>query len=278
MLGALLAEHLTAADRDLLRGPALTADDLVLISRNMDAKAPWLDSGTVVSTMRLFTASMRFGHSPAVVADRVAGLGYRLDTNRDRLPNQPLTASDVFLLSGNLDGNAPWLYPGARVTADHLFTAATRLGRSPAAMPDRLSELGYRVSIDRARLPIQPLTDDDVTILSRKLDAKAPWLDLAAEVSSGHLLTAAMRLRRSPAAVADWLAALGYRLGTDRDLLPNQPLTRNDVTMLSRNLDGKEPWLDSATAVSASRLFIASAACGCSPTVVLTDSPGSVTG
>ena len=101
-------------------------------------------------------------------------------------------------------------------------------------------------SIDCAGLPVIPALPSDLILLTYHLEE---WLDPAAPAPLGHLIAAALKLRRPIQAVADRLAELGYRT-PDVSTLPSE-LSLEDLVLVDRQLGAQifyrsEPgrWLD----------------------------------
>lgn len=115
------------------------ADDLVLLSENLDGKLPWLMKNDVVGLQlrHILRASLVTGRSPAQVTGRLATLGHWLHENA----NLPETAeeADIRLLEtvtrSYLDN----------VHLEYVLRSASLTGRSPADVAARLTELGYRL-------------------------------------------------------------------------------------------------------------------------------------
>ncbi len=86
----------------------------------------------------------------------------------------------------------------------------------------------------------------DLTTLSRDLDGESPWLE--GRVPGIHLLAAAAKLQASPRAVllrlSRWVELCELELpSVDFERLDDQPLGPADLTILSWNLNGIDPWL-----------------------------------
>ena len=215
----------------------LDADDLILLSRDLDGGAPWLDPGEPIPFSHFAKAASR-GRSPVEVAVRLAALGFTVP-EPGGLPDR-LDADDLILLSRDLDGGAPWLDPGEPVPFSHFAKAASR-GRSPVEVAARLAALGFTVP-EPGRLPDR-LDADDLILLSRNLNRDSPWLMVEESVPYGHMAAASARTGRSPVEVAARLAALGFTV-PEPGGLPDR-LDADDLILLSRDLDGGAPWLDS---------------------------------
>ncbi|ABW14693.1 peptidase C14 caspase catalytic subunit p20 [Parafrankia sp. EAN1pec] len=227
----------------------LDRDDRILLSRDLDGEEPWLDSDRPVPVGHLAVTAVRTGRSVGQVAARLAAFGL---TVADRVPDQ-LDPDDAILLSRDLDSRWPWLDPDRPIPPAHLAVTAVRTGRSVGQVAARLAALGFTVA-DLATVPDQ-LDRGDLILLSRGLDGRSPWLDSDRPVQAVHLAEAAVRTGRSPRQVASRLAAFGFAV-PDPATLPDQ-LDRDDRTLLSRNLDGEEPWLHPGQLVPAGHLIAA---------------------
>jgi hypothetical protein len=223
----------------------LTSDDTVLISRDLDGVPPWLDREAPVPVGHLVRAAVRLRRGPAEVAERLAAFGYATP-DISQLP-EDLTSDDTILISRDLNGGRPWLDRAAPVPVGHLVQAAVRLRRGPAEVAERLATLGYATA-DISQIP-EEVTEDDAVLLNPSLVERStyrrmrpPWLDPGAPVPVGHLVQAAVQLRRGPAEVAERLAAFGYAT-PDISQLP-EDLTSDDALLVSDNLSGRPPSLD----------------------------------
>ena len=230
--------------------------DITLVSRNLDGKAPWLDAGERIPLGHLAAAAAETGRSVPEIAARLAAYGFGVP-DPALLPER-VDRDDVMLVSRNLDGKAPWVDAGERVSLGRLAAAAAETGWSVPEVAARLAAYGFGVP-DPALLP-ERVDRDDVMLVSRNLDGKAPWEDAGERVSLGRLVAAAARLRRSVPEVAARLAAYGFA-AADPALLPER-VDRDDVMLVSRNLDGKAPSVDAGERVSLGRLVAAAARTG----------------
>ncbi|WP_275561977.1 hypothetical protein [Streptomyces sp. 5-6(2022)] len=114
-------------------------DDLVILSENLDGRAPWLERNNVVGVRlhHILRAALATRRSPADIAARLDTLGHWLHENA----NVPATVDeeDIRLLAtvdrSFLDG----------VHLEHVLHSASRTGRSPADVAARLTALGYRL-------------------------------------------------------------------------------------------------------------------------------------
>ncbi|MFD3525185.1 hypothetical protein [Streptomyces sp. NPDC058653] len=115
------------------------ADDLVLLSENLDGRAPWLWKNTVVGLQvhHILRAAQITGRSPASVRERLTELGHWLHDNAN-LP-ETVDQADIDLLAtvtrSYLDD----------VHLDNVLRSASLTGRSPADVAARLTALGYRL-------------------------------------------------------------------------------------------------------------------------------------
>ncbi|MBI0296992.1 hypothetical protein JBE04_21610 [Streptomyces sp. PRKS01-29] len=114
-------------------------DDLVILSENLDGRAPWLERNDVVGVRlcHILRAALATGRGPADIAERLDTLGHWLHKNA--IPPAVADPEDIRLLEtvdrSFLDG----------VHLEHVLRSASLTGRSPADVAARLVELGYRL-------------------------------------------------------------------------------------------------------------------------------------
>ncbi|MFH8462859.1 hypothetical protein [Streptomyces sp. NPDC017991] len=115
------------------------ADDLTILSEQLNGRGPWLGRNTVVglSVTHILRAALATGRSPADIAERLAELGHWLHENA-KLP-AVADAADIRLLAtvdrSFLDD----------VHLEHVLRSASLTGRSPADVAARLTALGHRL-------------------------------------------------------------------------------------------------------------------------------------
>lgn len=168
---------------------------------------------------------------------------------------------DVVPLSRGLDGQPPWWPDSQAAPLGHVLTAAHRTGRPPADVAARLEKLGHPAP-DGA-LPAATVEGDDVLLLSCDLDGKQPWLPVEEPLDVAHILNAAHRTGRSPAQVVARLAEFGHRLPEGVEL--PDTVERDDVTLLSIDLDRYNPWLTAQDTLELGHVLHAALATGRTP-------------
>ncbi|MEU9187328.1 hypothetical protein AB0D14_22855 [Streptomyces sp. NPDC048484] len=115
------------------------ADDLVILSEQLNGRSPWLVVNTVVglSLAHILRAALATGRSPSDIAGRLATLGHWLHENA-KLP-AIADEAEVRLLEtvdrSFLDD----------VHLENVLRSASLTGRSPADVASRLTALGYRL-------------------------------------------------------------------------------------------------------------------------------------
>jgi hypothetical protein len=238
-----------------------------------------LPFGDQVPVQHIAVAAAKTGRSPQIVADRLRELGFGVP------PEESLgfeaNDDDITLLSASLNGRPPWLVPShpALVAADmtlpigHAIAAGHLLGKTPAKVVARLASLGLRT--EAADLPAQsdPM---DVEVLSRALDtshwwifnpAEFLWLGVTTPADALHLVIAAARARRSPAAVAQRLSDLGIPVVSTSGL--PKSVDQDDLFLLSTSPNGKEPFRSLDAAFPRGRVMLAAHRLRTSPGNVL---------
>jgi hypothetical protein len=238
---------------------AVRPDDTVMISRYVDGKQPWLDTGKPVLLGHLVAAAVATGRSAQEIADRLTTLGYRVTAT----PPAEVQPGDQVLVSRMFHGWPEWLSSAEVVPAEQVLRAAAATGRTPGEVMSRLGALGYRVPDG---LPDEAAGPADGVILSRYVDGRSPWLDPAKPVEFGHLVAAAAKTDRSFGEVAARLSVLGFRLPSEVPVLEVRP---GDELLVSRKFHGWPEWLSSAEVVPVDHVLRAAAATGRAPGEVM---------
>jgi hypothetical protein len=172
--------------------------DPVLVSEAGRGKGPWLAPHATVPADHLWAASRALDISPYDAAQRLLALGYTLPFT--------LRPEDRLVFSLNADGEAPWSqYAGL----GHVLLTAKVLGRTPAEIAGRRTELGYTWR----DLPESGGFDEtDILVLSEGLDSRAPWLRPHGPTTLLHVLRAARATGRSTQETAERLTRLGHEV------------------------------------------------------------------
>ncbi|MGC5383790.1 HD domain-containing protein [Micromonospora chalcea] len=234
----------------------IAENDLVLFSRDLDSQQPWLDPGATVPPSHLLAAASKLELTPNQVASRLEKYGYTIPALS--LP-ETVTFTDLGLLSRDLDGDTPWLDGATIIPPGHVLLGAKRTGLTHAQVHERLRRFGLATMPD---LPPDDITSADLIILSLQLNSEHPWLDVDRPTPVGHLVAAAHRTGLSPARVAERLREFGHT--TPDHSLPDY-VTAEDTVLVSRSLNGQQPWVDPADVLSLGRLVVAASVTGLSP-------------
>ena len=226
-----------------LEGIQNEADDLILVSRDLDGAQPWLDQADPVPPVHLLRCAERTARPVREVAARLTSLGFTLGVDAEQLTDAHLSNEDLIILSRDLDGSQPWLDASRPVLTIHLLRAADSTSLGVVQIGTRLVELGYRLAVNPDEIIVDHLEPDDATLTSVDLDGNNPWLDVTQPVPSLHVLRAARITGRDVPDVAARLTVFGYQVSTDLGLLKADQLTRDDLIITSGDLDGSDPWL-----------------------------------
>ncbi|MGW0508374.1 caspase, EACC1-associated type [Streptomyces olivaceoviridis] len=236
--------------------PQPDPDDRLLLSRDLDAQQPWLELRVRVSNVHLALAADKIGRSVEEVAARLRQFGFSTPTAPASAPDY----RDLRLLSTNANGRAPWIDADTPVHPAHVIMAATMTGHTVDHVVDRLTELGYHM----AMRPVPPQEPGDLRLLSQNCNAQGPWLDPSASVHPAHIVRAASLTGQTTDDVVSRLTRFGLRSAA-RAPLP-EPV---DTRIMSRDLDGEEPWIDHAQPVDPAHVLRAADALNRSPRAVV---------
>ncbi|MFJ6825744.1 hypothetical protein ACIQRJ_35620 [Streptomyces niveus] len=115
------------------------ADDFVMLSENLDGRAPWLPRNNVVGLQvrHILRAARVTGRSPVSVAGRLTALGHWLHDDAN-LP-AAVDEADIALLDTVTRSYRD------DVHLENVLRSASLTGRSPADVAERLTALGYRL-------------------------------------------------------------------------------------------------------------------------------------
>ena len=202
-----------------------------------------------------------------VAAWRASALGCGAVDGTD-LRVVPALPSDLILLSHRVGAGSSWLDPAAPVQVGHLVAAALKLRRPVHVVAARLSELGYQVpdastlpgevswedlvlaegnlgadslfnDVDRNWLAEPPRWYNDSSsskpLLNSRSDDEHHYLSQDEPVPLGHIIGAAVGLRRTAVEVAERLTSLGYRV-------PNTSALPGDLDVEDLYLVHDYPW------------------------------------
>ncbi len=232
-------------------GPAARTDPdaAVLLTVDLDARAPWLAAGTPISRPFLLRAARACGRDPEEVRDFYRSLGFPVEDPRQEGAGD--TSGDAILTSRDLDGRTPFLSPAVPVTAEHVCTAAIKTARTPAAVAARLTELGFRIQRPTADAPptqgaLRPGSAGFATAPHRALPPG--YLEPA------QLVLEARKKKSSLAGLPEQIAEAGFVLVGS---LPDR-VDRIDRKLVTRDLDGLRPVRSTATVIG--RVTLLSAA------------------
>ncbi|MER6649671.1 hypothetical protein ABT248_03890 [Streptomyces sp. NPDC000971] len=185
-------------------------DDLLLVSRNLDGRRPWLRPTRQVPYAHVLYAAAVRGRAPVAVVARLAALGYT-DVQHSGAPwPESVGIEDAALAKGPDSFARQWIDVGEPVSLRQVVEAAVHTGRAPADAARRLTALGFRIG-GSGPLPETP-NPRDVMLIRTDRRGDGRWLEWGDEVSAAHVLEAAEYLACGPHAAATRLAALGLRL------------------------------------------------------------------
>lgn len=218
----------------------VTADDLVLISQEMNGVPPWLDQAGPVPVGHVLHLAQKHGRNPNALVIRLARLGYRhlpKGSLADHVDADELALAGYTRTTWQGDRHA-WLEQEDPGWFPHVLKTASRTGRPPAEIMGRLRALGYR--IPEVTLPAT-VTDEDVRLVNRSFDDSDRWLGVDEPVPVSHVLRAAHARGVSVSAVLSRLAELGLRC---LPAVPDRTVTEDDLRLVSADGRGSTNWLE----------------------------------
>ncbi|MFT7839281.1 hypothetical protein Q5530_24315 [Saccharothrix sp. BKS2] len=135
-----------------------TKDDELLLSRDLDGSAPWLEVGRPVPPYHVGLFCRLRGTSQEGAVRRLRAYGLEVAVG-DPVPD--LSGEQLRLLSVNFDGEDPWLGREEPVTLAHLVEAAAKFSMTLTEVVDHLRRLGVNApdpaTAIRAAIPRIPL-------------------------------------------------------------------------------------------------------------------------
>lgn len=132
-------------------------DDLLLVSRHLNGRRPWLSpTGQVPYAHVLYAAAVR-GHAPTAVVARLAALGHTDVQHSGALWPDSIGIEDAELVKrkGHDSYSQQWIDVGEPVSLREIVETAGHAKSSPADIARRLTALGYRLG-DSGPLPGSP--------------------------------------------------------------------------------------------------------------------------
>jgi hypothetical protein len=170
--------------------------------------------------------------------------------NPSNIDNNNIDRTDLRILSKKLDGKSPWIE--SEIPIQHILYASVELDMRPSEVVrrlERLQPLGVRIMpLDLSQLDELKIYDLDLQLLAQELfDMRLGWIE--GQVHVGHIVRVSRELKVRPSEVMrrlDQFQLLGIRLP---QLDPSQldeiepSLSKQDLLLLSRNLDGDVPWI-----------------------------------
>ncbi|GHF57997.1 wHTH domain-containing protein [Streptomyces griseosporeus] len=186
----------------------LADDDRLILSRDLDGQAPWLDPDEALSPVHLIGAAKTTGLGVDEVSARLHAHGFAPPPVGP--PWTELSPTDLLLLSEGYQRQGRYLQPGRPVTRRHLLETAEELEIPLADVRRRLAELGHPLPAEDPVLDGLSVGDYDL-IAPYLPDGR--YLDSPAEaIPASHVRVAAQRLGRPAGELAERLTELGCRL------------------------------------------------------------------
>lgn len=226
--------------------------DLRLLSQQCDGSPPWWHIGDKVPFSSVRLAARKCGTTTEEVISTLTAYGMRPQSPR----LTELTATDRILLGFGPaeDLEHGWDPPLLPLPYRNIWETAQDRGLSPAVVMERLRELGVDCPLV---FPEHP-TADDALLFDPDLVLWAGRSTGQTEVEVADLLLVARRVGRTASEVAARLTSFEFRVLRHETVASDG--FRDALMLMSRDLDGKGPWLDLKRPIPLGHLCGASAA------------------
>lgn len=166
----------------------VTASSLILLSKNIDLGAPWIDDRPI-PTAHILRAASYTGLPPREIARTLA----ELDFPTGEVPDLELTHEEDRALSVLLDlpHRDPEPPEGMVPSRAAVLATAHHMGRDLGDIVRWVEKLGMSVGWDKSKITGGVVVDPaDILAMSWRLDGEGPWLP-GDSVPLGHVLAAA---------------------------------------------------------------------------------------
>ena len=165
-----------------------------------------------------------------------------------------LQAGDAILLSIKLNGEPPWI--NSFVTAIHMAMASLKYNISFNNVFDQLKRfqpMGIKIQdIDLPEVPEILFEDGDQIVFSDSINGEGPWI--TGKVLGSRILRVSEKLNEP---VGNLLrrfqkyASLGITIpDVEPDLFEDVTASKQDLILISKNLNGKSPWIEKEIPIS----------------------------
>jgi hypothetical protein len=235
----------------------VTAPSLIILARNINLRAPWIDDRPVPAAHILRAASFT-GLPPREIARTLVELDFPVG----EVPDLELTHEEDHALGVLLDVPHPDPEPPEGRVPSRAAVLATvhHTGRDLNDIFLWMEKLGMSVGWDKTKITDGVVDLADVLAMSRDLDGEGPWLP-DDYVPPGHVLATAIILGCGPIDIAERFRALGFHVPHSPDPTGSE-LDAVDLTLLSRFLNGYAPRLTSPS-VPLAHILRAACVFGC---------------
>ncbi|TMQ95328.1 hypothetical protein ETD83_22415 [Actinomadura soli] len=206
--------------------------DLALLSVAGEGDSPWWRNTQAVPIGHLVTVALQHGVGVPELRLRLDRYGFSVPPGAH--PPLPLQPTDLQLLYW--ERGSP-IKDGSSLPASHLVKCAFNLGISVPEVSARLTGYGFRA--DGLALPDHPSSDDWELFNWRLGQEERDHFDATAPLAPAHLANVAYELGLPLPEAAARLADYGVPVPASFPVRAEL----GDLTLLSRDLHGGEPWL-----------------------------------
>lgn len=229
-----------------VKGLRIDAEDLKLVSGDLDGVAPWMTPE--LGWPHLLRAAQKLNEPLGGIVERVKKLeplGYTVPAAElDQIADLAVTLEDLVVLAGAFDEPS-----SGQPSVVRLLRASSQLEETVGDVIARLTRfepLGIQLpEIDDPDALTVQVAEDDLLLLSADFDGLAPWVE--ATVPVGNVLATAAAGGKTVGEVLKRVAQFepfGFGTPEVSERGARQRVNAEDLVLLSRDRNGSPPWVE----------------------------------